>query len=87
MRGEKFEGQQCNCGSTIRYRATLSCVSCDIDSNRFRLKNIRDAKTSYSDIEAACEAGKVSDCNENPYSYDSEIGKFCAWQAGYNDNN
>ncbi len=94
MRGEKFTGSPCvKCKSTLRYVNVGDCVNCVAIRNEAqslkrssrlsrsrRLITKTKVKTIYFD-------GKIADeFDLNPYEYNAEIGKFCAWQAGFNDS-
>ena len=98
MRGEKVEGKPCvKCGETIRYanpdnsHAKIGgCVNC---------KNLISAKVKSSRNKHGQASIGIKEpyrkCYEqgwrarkdtiNPYPK-SELGKYCAWQAGKNDN-
>jgi len=98
--GEKVEGKPCvKCGETIRYAAsygwntTGDCVNCknvEIDkTNSAKTKHCQ-ASIGIKDPYRKCyEQGFLAIRSRvekiNPYPV-SELGKRCAWFAGFNDN-
>ena len=96
MSGEKIEGGVCAaCGCTVRYvnisnRAKEGkCVDCvDRANDRAKKKTFacRVASEGIDQPYKACyESGyRAKSTTINPYQV-SEIGKRCAWQAGFND--
>jgi hypothetical protein len=90
MKGQKVEGEPCvKCGETIRYE-TGECVNC----KSIRNANIKAGNTKHQQASTGIDEpyrrcyeqgfrAKKEDINPYP---SSELGKRCAWFAGYNDH-
>ena len=86
MRGEKVKGNQCSCGSCERYKSNGQFVSCAKGSANFRNERTRATLLTQNEFNKCYEQGrKAESSQDNPYPV-SEIGKRCAWFAGFNDN-
>ena len=98
MRGQKVEGTPCvKCGNTIRYSIPSGprnkegpCVDCKtLSSEKIQATMTRHSQASTGIVQPyrkCYEQGFLA--NEtaiNPYPA-SELGKRCAWFAGFNDN-
>lgn len=86
MRGEKVKGKSCSCGSNQRYQNSNQCVNCAKVSANFRHERSRVVRVTQAQVAECYEQGsKAQSPQGNPYG-NNEIGKRCAWQAGFNDN-
>jgi len=91
MGGEKSEGDPCKrCHSNVKYVANGKCVICTDERNQKASTKRFACKTLSVGIAApyreCYEQGYNAKKNtNNPYPI-SEIGKRCAWYAGFNDH-
>ena len=99
MTRKKVDGKPCiRCGETIRFQKfngvkeiTGDCVNCkQIAKTKERSARTKreEASIGISEPYKRCyEQGYLAAGTErvNPYPV-SELGKRCAWQAGFNDN-
>jgi len=91
MRGEKIEGAECKrCHMTIKYVANGKCVVCTDERNekasrkRFACKTLSvGIAAPYRECYERGYNAKISTSCPHPVS---EIGKRCAWLAGFNDH-
>ncbi len=98
MRGEKVEGTPCvKCGNTVRYAITSgsrnkegACINCKaLSTGRLQATKTRHQQASIGIIQPykkCYEQGFLANresINPNPVS---ELGKRCAWFAGFNDS-
>ena len=86
MSTKRLKGKPCPCGDSTRYVLRNKCVNCIRESTLFRDMKRRAKKVTPKEFELACKQGAADNPGLNPYEYNAEIGKFCAWQAGFNDS-
>ena len=59
------------------------CVNCMVENSRYRESQLNAKKITPDELESIYNAGLIG--HTNPYDYNKDIGKYCAWQAGFND--
>ena len=88
MKGEKIQGEPCKqCQGVIFYSNCGSCVSCVSDRNSEADKKRALIESEINEPYQKCynDGRKGKSENDCPY-LENEIGKRCAWLAGFNDN-